>query len=124
MSVVWQAGPPESTLDTVDHVASYARSLVEALSTAGWHPKRIEVGLRALPGVVELDVRGEVPRLDQASFAKLASVAIAACNLWAALDEDAEIRLRPRLLPAEAVATEANQPVAVVARASRHRAAS
>ena len=120
LSVVWQAGQPESTLDTVEHVASYARSLVEALTMAGWQPKRIEVGLRALPGVVELDVRGEVPRLDQASFAKLASVAIAACNLWAALDEDAEIRLRPRLVPpgvlaAEVVAAEAAPPVVVAA---------
>ena len=51
LSVVWQAGQAESTLDTVEHVASYARSLVEALTMAGWQPKRIEVGLRSLPGV-------------------------------------------------------------------------
>jgi len=103
LSVVWQAGMPEQhQIDTVDHIARYAKSLVEALTTAGWHPRWIEVGLRVLPPrVVEIDVYGDVPRLDQASFAKLASVAIAACNLWAALDADAEIRLRPRLIPPE-----------------------
>jgi hypothetical protein len=99
LSVFWQAGQPEHPIDTVDHVASYTRALAEALTMGGWKPRWLEVGLRAVPPkVVEIDVRGEVPRLDQANFAKLASVAIAACNLWAALDDDAEIRLRPRLV--------------------------
>jgi hypothetical protein len=104
LSVFWQAGLPEHPIDTVDHVASYAKALVEALTAAGWQPRRLEVGLRVVPPrVVEIDVRGEVPRLDQASFAKLASLAIASCNLWAALDADSEIRLRPRLIPTEPV---------------------
>jgi hypothetical protein len=114
LSVLWQAGEPEYHVDTVDHIASYARSLVEALRMAGWEPRRIEVGLHvAPPHIVELDVQGEVPRLDQASFAKLASVAVAACSLWAALDADAEIRLRPRLLPTTQMPIDA-QPAPLV----------
>jgi hypothetical protein len=35
--------------------------------------------------------------------------------LWAALEDDAEIRLRPRLLPAQPIAAEANHAVAAVA---------
>jgi hypothetical protein len=115
LSLVWQAGIPERPpIDTVDHVASYARSLVEALTLAGYQPLRIDVSMRAQPPrVVEIDVHGDVPRLDQASFARFASMAIAACNLWAALDADAEIRLRPRLRPSEAALVSAETRPAV-----------
>src|SRR5947209_9788167 len=100
LSVVWLDDEPEEPVDSLDHVASYTRALVEALRLARWHPRRLDVALE-LPSarVIDLEVQGEVPGLDQAGFAKLSSIAIASCNLWQALPSDAEIRLRARLLP-------------------------
>jgi hypothetical protein len=98
LAVTWHAQGSTRSINALDHVASYMRTLVEALSLAGWEPRRLEVDLRVTPAmIVELDVEGDVPGLDQASFAKLASVAIASCNLWQALLPEAELRLRPRL---------------------------
>jgi hypothetical protein len=99
LSVVWLEDEPDQPVDALDHVASYARALVEALRVARWHPHRLEIALQ-LPSsrVIDLEVEGEVPGLDQAGFAKLSSIAIASCNLWQALPSDAEIRLRARLI--------------------------
>ncbi len=98
LAVTWEADRSVKSVNTLDHVTSYMRTLVEALTLAVWEPLRLDAELRVTPRmIVELDVEGEVPGLDQAGFAKLASVAIAACNLWQALAPDAELRLRPRL---------------------------
>ncbi len=119
LAVTWRAEGSARSINALDHVASYMRTLVEALSLAGWEPRHLEVELRVTPAmIVELDVECDVPGLDQAGFAKLASVAIASCNLWHALAPEAELRLRPRLVNRGPVAPTRRQqppPAAVAA---------
>jgi len=98
LSITWQTDRSATNLSALDHVTSYTRTLVEALRLAGWEPRRLDAELRMTRTmIVELDVAGEVPGLDQAGFARLASVAIDASNLWHVLVPEAELRLRPRL---------------------------
>src|SRR5438045_737620 len=91
LAVTWRADHAGGkSVDTLDHVSSYMRALVEVLALAGWEPRHLDAELRVTPAmIVELDVEGDVPGLDQAGFAKLASVAIASCNLWQALPQEA-----------------------------------
>jgi hypothetical protein len=100
LSIVWQpaAGQPDAPSAAVDHVASYAQALAKALTTAGYTPRTLEIGVRLVSvECLELSVMGDVPGVDDLVFANLASFAVAGSQLWRAMPPDSEIRLRPRL---------------------------
>src|SRR5919199_822837 len=92
-SVVWEAGRTPEAVDSVDHAAHYAMALAHALSSAGYPPHRLEIAVQEpTPIRLELDVHGDVPGLDEASFTSIARTAVWGCRIWQALPANADIR--------------------------------
>jgi osmotically inducible protein OsmC len=97
-SVVWEAGRTPEAVGSVDHAAHYAMALAHALASAGYPPNRLEIAIQEpSPVRLELDVHGDVPGLDETSFASIARIAVSGCRIWQALPADADIRLRATL---------------------------
>jgi lipoyl-dependent peroxiredoxin len=79
-------------LSTANHVACYAMALSHALTQAGTPPERLDVSAASSPDrlrsdltTIYLEVRGQVPGLDQAGFELAASQADQASPIWNAL---------------------------------------
>src|SRR5262245_5559898 len=101
LSVALPAAQVEQTSEPVALVERYTRALLERLRKGGHAPRHVDVDLRLVPPrAIEIGVEGDVPGLEQVRFAQAAQDAIGASGLWAALDVDTEIRLRPRLMAA------------------------
>jgi osmotically inducible protein OsmC len=97
-SVVWEAGHTPEAVDSVDHAAHYAMALAHALTSAGYPPIRLVIGIQEpSPVRLEVEVHGEVPGLDETSFSSIARIAVSGCRIWQALPPGADVRLRATL---------------------------
>ena len=97
-SVVWEAGRIHGAAEPDDHAAQYAAALAHALSTAGYPPDGLEVDVcEPSPVRLEIDVRGDVPRVDETTFASIARIAVSRCPAWQALPFGSDVQLRASL---------------------------
>jgi hypothetical protein len=97
-SAVWQAGRTPEAVDSADHAAQYAAALAHALTSAGYPPDWLEVGVQEPSAErLEIEVQGDVPDLDATSFASIARIAVSGCRVWQALPPGADVRLRATL---------------------------
>jgi osmotically inducible protein OsmC len=90
------------------HAASYVMALSNTLGSNGSQPQRLEVTAacdldRTPDGLAitrsRLEVKGIVPRLDEASFVSMAEKAETKCLVSNAIRGNVEIELTARLLP-------------------------
>jgi osmotically inducible protein OsmC len=90
------------------HAACYAMALSNTLGSNGSQPERLEVTAacemdRTPDGLAitrsRLDVKGVVPRLDEASFVAMAEKAETKCLVSNAIRGNVEIELTAQLLP-------------------------
>jgi hypothetical protein len=101
LSVGWQAAIPEPGDQSLERAAAYAAILTRTLAAAGYQPRRLDLGLRRdAHGILEIRLRGDVPRMPEPDFASLARVTLNAANLiqdvdgmhdvvlWATLEPD------------------------------------
>ena len=82
LSVGWLDGFPEQGHQSLERAAAYAATLTRTLVAAGWRPRRLDVGLRrGAHGILEFTVIGDVPRMAETDFARLARVTLHAARL-------------------------------------------
>jgi hypothetical protein len=102
-SVVWEADRVPEAVGSVDHAAHYAMALAHALASAGYPPNRLEIAVQEpSPVKLDLEVHGDVPGLDEASFSSLARIAVSGCRIWQGLPSNADVRLRATLTESSA----------------------
>jgi hypothetical protein len=98
LSVGWQDGVPEQGDQRLERAAAYAAILTHALAAAGYQPRRLDIGLRLrAPGVLEMRVHGDVPRMDETEFGALARTALRTANLAQDIDGSNDVLLLPTL---------------------------
>jgi len=87
LSVGWLDGIPELGDQSLERAAAYAAILTRTLVAAGYQPRRLEVGLRrGAHRILEFTVRGDVPRMAEPAFIRLARVTLNAARLAQDID--------------------------------------
>src|SRR5258708_37269741 len=82
LSVGWQNGLPEPGDQSLERAAAYAAILTRTLVAAGYQPRRLDVGLRrGAHHILEFTVRGDIPRMAEPAFTRLARVTLHAAKL-------------------------------------------
>jgi hypothetical protein len=94
LSVAWEGDPPAEGDQTFEQASAYAAILARTLESAGYQPRRLEIGLRrGTTGALELRVSGEVPGMTEADFISLARVTLTGTRLRHGLAGEADIEL-------------------------------
>jgi len=104
LSVGWQEGSPEPGDQSLERAAAYAALLTRTLVAAGYEPRGLDVGLRrGAHGLLEMQVRGDVPHMPERDFASLARLTLNAANVTPTADGTNDILLRATLVTPDAV---------------------
>ena len=94
LSVGWQEGTPEPGDQTLERAAAYIAALARALAAAGYQPRHLDVGLRhGAVGVLQLHVRGDIPRISEADFESAARVTLNSVSIRLGLAGDGALQL-------------------------------
>jgi osmotically inducible protein OsmC len=101
-------GPPSpEQAHAADHLGCYATALSHALARANAAPSGLQLrasfslgqaGGESRVAAIDLEVRGHVPGLDQASFEAMVRQVKPSCEVWATLAGTVEIRVRAFLV--------------------------
>jgi hypothetical protein len=111
LSVGWLDGFPEQGDQSLERAAAYAAILSRTLVAAGWQPRRLDVGVRrGAHGILELTVHGDIPRMAEADFARLARVTLYAAKLAQDVDGRSNVLFAATLDPPVADTAHILQP--------------
>ena len=111
LSVGWLDGIPELGDQSLERAAAYAAILTRTLVAAGYQPRRLEVGLRrGAHRILEFTVRGDVPRMAEPAFIRLARVTLNAARLAQDIDGTHDVLFSATLEPIVADTAQSLQP--------------
>jgi hypothetical protein len=73
LSVAWQGESDQPGDQSLERAAVYSSVLARTLSSAGYRAKHLSIGLRREgPGVLHLEIQGDIPNLSEADFSSIA----------------------------------------------------
>jgi hypothetical protein len=98
LSVGWEDGFAEQDDQSLERAAAYAVTLTRRLTAEGYQPRRLDVALRrGARGVLEMSVRGDVPRMPLDEFVRLARATLQAANLALGVGQTHDLLMRATL---------------------------
>ena len=89
----------EDEVRASEHVACYGAALAHTLGQAGAAPNRLRVGVERTSGTdaetptLIIEIRAQIPGMDQAVFESVARRAETTCPVWASLAAELDVRL-------------------------------
>jgi len=111
LSVGWLDGFPEQGDQSLERAAAYAAILTRTLVAAGYQPRRLDVGLRrGAHHILEFTVRGDIPRMAEPAFTRLARVTLHAAKLAQDVDGTHDVLFSATLGTTAADTSQTRQP--------------